>query len=144
MYYLCQLPYPRPRPFCKYDLPDRAKASVMVGVFRYGGGSSLHFACPQEEDDGTETALDPLSLLGTSSKVAPGQQATLSVSRAGNSRVSVLIGRSESRLAPCLSPGVVTTLYNYTKHMLFQMSASLALYPMLLPFCRVAKARRPR
>ena len=92
----------------------------------------------------------PLSLPGTSSKVAPGQQATLSVSRAGNSRVcespaiSVLIGWSESWLAPCLSPGVAT-LYKYTKQMLFQVtslslssilvSASLALYPVLLPLC---------
>ena len=69
----------------------------------------------------------PLSLMGTSSKVAPGQQATLSVSRAGNSRVcespaiSVSIGWSESRLAPCLSLPGVATLYKYTKRMLFHV-----------------------
>ena len=125
----------------------RAKASVIGMV----GGLLLSTSqVPRKRTMVLKLPSISLSLLGTSSKVAPGHQATLSVSRAGNSRVcespaiSVLIGRSRSRLAPCLSPGVAT-LYKYTKHVLFQvtsfslssilMSASLALYPVLLPFC---------
>ena len=125
----------------------RAKASVIGMV----GGLLLSIShVPRKSTMVLKLPSIPLRLLGTSSKVAPGQQATLSVSKAGNSHVcespaiSVLIGRSESRLAPGLIPGVAT-LYKYTKRMLFQvtslslsnilMSASLALYPVLLPFC---------
>ena len=101
----------------------RAKASV-IGCVAGRRLSTSHV--PRKSTMLLKLPTTPLSLLGTSSKVAPGQQATLSVSRAGNSRVcesptiSVLVGWSGSRLAPWLVPGVAT-LYKHMKCMVIML-----------------------
>ena len=113
---------PRPRPFFKYDLPDVCKSLC----HRLCGGRRLSTShVPRNSSIMLKLPTIPLSLPGTSSKVAPGQQATLSVSRAGNSRIcespaiSMLIGWSGPRLVPRLVPGVAT-LCKHTSYVLIR------------------------